>query len=492
MLTLLTLSFLSGPAEAAGYYTSDVGVRAFSRGGAYVAGPSDLLALWYNPAALTRMGDGLVTLDVAGVGQSVSFDRADYPGEGPIVDGEPTDLITPPIENSAPAFVIPHLGAAWSFGLPDTVFAVGFYPPYAADFQYSPDGPQRYSLIDTMVIQTFTGASVAHRFFDRLSVGAGASWNLLQVEQELAVTIPLNPEDPTAIEDPQYDVRFAMEGSDPWALAWNVGLLYEPPSNAYAVGLMMQAPTAFEATGSLNADFSENFFHTDETFGLIASETATDPDIDFEVSMPLIVRAGVLVRPIETLEIELASVYEGWSVIDQVTLKNVNMTVDIDDESAVANALGLEDIVITDDVVLPAGYQDTWSWRLGGEWRAHDKLSVRAGGMLEGTAIPVRTQGVNLMDGKKWGYGLGVTARPIERLGVDLGWFQSFIPERTITNSELQAITLNWQSGELVDGRVIGDGVLSGHATLFGAGVNYAFGKRPGTHTTLGHAPADG
>ena len=112
MLTLLALTFLSSPAEAAGYYTSDVGVRAFSRGGAYVAGPSDLLALWYNPAALTRMGDGLVTLDVAGVGQTVAFDRADYPGEGPIVDGEPTDLITPPIENSAPAFMIPHLGAA--------------------------------------------------------------------------------------------------------------------------------------------------------------------------------------------------------------------------------------------------------------------------------------------------------------------------------------------------------------------------------------------
>ena len=85
MITLL--AFLMAPsAEAAGYYTSDVGVRAFSRGGAYVAGCNDLLALWYNPAALTRLGNGVATVDVAAVSQQVSFDRKDYPGEGPLVD----------------------------------------------------------------------------------------------------------------------------------------------------------------------------------------------------------------------------------------------------------------------------------------------------------------------------------------------------------------------------------------------------------------------
>ena len=64
------------------------------------------------------------------------------------------------------------MGAAWNFGLKNTVFAVGFYPPYAPDLSYPADGPQRYTLTDTLIIQTFTGASVAHRLWDRLSIGA--------------------------------------------------------------------------------------------------------------------------------------------------------------------------------------------------------------------------------------------------------------------------------------------------------------------------------
>ena len=104
MLALLT--FLAPAAHAGGYYFSDIGVRAFSRGGAFVAGADDLTALYYNPAALTRMGRGTLTLSVAGVDQAIMFDRLDYPGEGP----EGTDLITDPIGNDAPAYAIPHFG----------------------------------------------------------------------------------------------------------------------------------------------------------------------------------------------------------------------------------------------------------------------------------------------------------------------------------------------------------------------------------------------
>lgn len=485
---IVSLLLASGPAEAAGYYTSDVGVRAFSRGGAYVAGCNDLLALWYNPATLTRLGDGMVTVDVAGVDQRVWFDRQDYPGEGPLdEEGDPTDLVNPPVENEAGAFVIPHLGAASSFGLPDTVFALGFYPPYAPDYAYPADGPQRYTLIDTLVIQTFTGVSAAHRIADRLSIGGGVSWNLLRVEQGLAVRIPQNPSDPNAIEDPQYDVRFDLEGSDSFAIGWNLGLLYEPPSNDWAVGLMMQAPTRFDAQGSMQADFSENYFRTHETFGIVDADIVRDELVAFEVSMPLILKAGALVRPIDTLEIELAAVWEGWSVIDQVTITQVDLVVPIDEESGVAQAMQLEDIEITEDVILPAGYEDAWSVRLGGEYRLTEDITVRAGGMYETSAIPERTQGVGLMDGDKWGYGLGATVRPLERLHADIGWFQSFIPERTITGSELESITLDWQTGELVDGRNVGDGVLRSHASLLGMGVSYAFGKDPGSLASLGH-----
>ncbi len=483
---LFLVSLVAQNSHAAGYYTSDVGVRAFSRGGAYVAGPSDLLALWYNPAALTRLGDGQLTVDVAGVMQSVYFDRQDYPGEGPLdAQNQPTDLVNDPISNSAPPYLIPHLGASWSFGLPNTVFAIGFYPPYAPDLSYPKDGPQRYSLVDTLIIQTFTGASVAHHFADWVSVGAGVSWNYLKVEQELAVSVPQNNTDPTANEDAKYDVRFGMAGKDSAALGWNAGLLVEPPSHRWAVGAMFQAPVRFQARGTMNADFRDNYFRTDEYFGIIAADTAADPDVGFDVSMPPIVKLGALVRPRSNIEIELATVWEGWSVIQEIELTDVNMTVPLDKSNPIVEFGGLEDISITDNIVLPAGYRDTWSVRLGGEWRIHNKATLRMGGQWEQGAIPDANRGVSLLDGNKWGYGLGGTFQANSRIGLDFGWFQSIVPETTITDSNLKSIVIDWQTGAIVEGRTIGNGTLRGSAMMFGAGLVWSFGRHPEQNQTL-------
>lgn len=496
MLHLL-LSLLSVDAHAAGYYTSDVGVRAFSRGGAYVAGANDMLALWYNPAALTRLGDGLFTFDIAAVSQDVYFDRKDYPGEGPETSpgsGEYQDLINAPIENGARAYPIPHFGAAWNFGLKNTVFAVGFYPPYAPDLSYPSDGPQRYTLVDTLIVQTFTGASVAHRFMDRLSVGAGLSWNYLRVEQELAVSVPwvvpgeTDMSQLTKNEDPQYDVPFRMDGADKFAVGWNVGLLYEPPSNRYAIGFMYQAPVRFSAQGIMEADFSENYFRTDEYLGIVDTDTVRDESVRFDVSMPHILKVGGLIRPKDNLEIELAAVWEGWSVIDQITVTDVDLFVPVDQENPLANAAGVEDIEVTDDIVLPAGYVDTWSVRLGGEWQFHKRGTLRLGGLWEQGAIPEANRGVSLLDGKKLGYGLGGTFQAWKRVGFDVGWFQSFVPETVIEGSNVESIVLHWETGNIVPGRNVGDGTLKGSAKLLGIGVNYAFGKNPEGIRQLGHA----
>ena len=475
MLTALAAPLLSAllapQAQAAGYYTSDVGVRAFSRGGAYVAGASDLLALWYNPAALTRLNDGVLTINAAGVGQSVTFDRAD-------VEGNDLGQFAP-IENAAPSYVIPHFGVASGLGLKNTTFALGFYPPYAPDFAYPADGPQRYTLVDTLVIQTFSGASVAHRFNDWVSVGGGLSWNLLIVEQELAVNMVGNTvaQEPDFLEDPDFDVQFGMDGRDPWAMGWNLGVLVEPPSQRWAVGATVQAPVRFTANGTLQADFTNHTW----SGAIIKDDKAKDTDVDFDVNMPLILKAGALVRPTDGWEIELASVYEGWSSIDAIVLTKVNLEV----ETATGPA------AITDNIVLPAGYVDTWSLRLGTEWEALDKLTLRAGGLWESAAIPIETQGVGLIDGNKWGVGSGLTYRPHRRWALDAGAFSSFIPQRDITNSTLRSIVVAVnpiapEDTNIVEGSNIGNGRLSSSSLIVGGGVNWYFGKKPGRTGRVG------
>jgi len=242
----------------------------------------------------------------------------------------------------------------------------------------------------------------------------------------------------------------------------------------------VQAPVRFTANGSLNADFSQHTWQG----AVIKDESTTDPSVDFDVNMPLIVKAGGLVRPVDGLEIELASVYEGWSSIDRIVLTQVDLKV----ETATGPA------AITDDIILPAGYQDTWSVRLGTEWEALDTLTLRAGGLWESQAIPVTTQGVGLMDGDKFGVGGGLTYRPHKRWALDAGAFSSFIPERDITNSELRSIVvavnpIDPEETNIVEGSNIGNGVLSSSSLIIGGGVNWYFGKDPGR---TGRIPSPG
>ena len=111
-----------------------------------------------------------------------------------------------------------------------------------------------------MVIQTAAGPSVAHKFNDWLSIGAGVAWGVLIAEQELKISVPFhnnqvgfqsNPDngelevdigDPTPNEDPINDVGFKFAASDWQGWSWNAAVMIEPPDEKWAWALMVQPP----------------------------------------------------------------------------------------------------------------------------------------------------------------------------------------------------------------------------------------------------------
>ena len=482
--------------HAAGYYVSSVGTRAYSRGGAFIAGADNLLAMYHNPAALIRLDRPQVMLDVAGVQQWVEFNRTAVAGNGPLDEtGVPTDVSYDTVTNNAPPYAIPHIAVSHTFGLPNTTFAFGFYPPYAPDLAYDPDGPQRYSLIDTLVIQTVTGPSVAHRFKDWITVGAGVSWNTLIAEQQLKVSLPFHASDALSVaeagwspepnEDPANDLAFSFRAVDKAAFGWNLGLLLEPPESRWAVGVMLQPPVAFDAKGEMEADFSEHTLYTEGllTREVIMNATSQDQAVTLDVAMPLIIKGGVLFRPTDRSEIELASVWQNWSSIQELVISNVDMVIDLNDDllEGWENLLGddpvvIEDAVIDEDVVLPANYLDSWSLRLGGQQALGERWIVRMGGFYETSAIPTATQSVSLVDGNKFGYGTGATFWASDSWAFDAGVFQSFLQERTISDSQARQISVHPINGSFLEGTVVGNGTFRSSVFIFGGGLNWYFG----------------
>jgi long-chain fatty acid transport protein len=461
MLTLLIA--LSPVAQAGGYYSADQGVRANGRGQAFTAGADDISAQLYNPAALVRLERPQFSLHLAGVSQSVEFDRLDDNG-----------LTFDPVENSSLPYLIPNFGFASSFGVEGLGVAIGLYTPYAPTFLYPEDGAQRYSLVESSVLETNFGPSVAYRVTDWLSLGAGFAWKVLGVTQDLTITTSKG-------DDPTHDVGVNLNAYDWSTFSWNAGVLLEPV-DWLSIGVQYTPSVHYEATGSFEADLSENFFYTS---GLLLSDTATDDEITLVLDMPQILRTGVAVRPIEGLELEVDYVFAGWSIVEQLLVTDVELELQLNEEALGNLGIEVEDATPTadDDIILPANYKNTHAVRFGAEYDINDVVAVRAGGLYELAAVPTKTLSVQLVDGVKYGYSVGATARPWDRWSFDGVWAQTFLAPLDITNSEYHqvwvAIDLADPSAppEITDGEVVGNGSYTSSIQIFGLSATHYFGK---------------
>ena len=475
MLTLLSLVL---PAQASGYYFADSGTRALARGGAFVAGVDDLTAQYYNPAALTRIQKPTLNVNGWMVGQYVRFDRADEADCGAPDPGDGSDPCAfAPVENEAAAMKEPSFGFATRLGglhpaLENTVVAIGLYPPTGPSFSYPKDGAQRYTLIDSMVLQAWAGPSIATQVTPWLSVGAGAQWSFLKVQQGLAASLCLTEDQCVAGSDnPANDILLDVEATDWQQWGGNVGVLVQP-TPWLDIGASWQPGSTYSAKGSLSATFNEDFPLATFLDGL----SFKDDDVLLNVTLPQTVRLGAQVRPNARTRLELAGTWTQWSALDKLTVTELDLQVKGNPDGLVPDGF-----LITSDVDFPTGYEDSFSVRLGGDVQVTDSIMVALGGHYESSAVPPKTQGVNLVDGDKWGFGTGGTFKVGKHLALDVAAAGTLIPSREITDSELRQVAMfasvaDPDAAGVVDGKVVGNGSFESRLTFVGLGATWTFG----------------
>ena len=461
ILPLLAAAMLPASAQAAGFYFTDSGTRAIGRGSAVVASVDDLTALYHNPAALVRLRQAQAFVSLSGVDQYVEFDRMDEPED---------DLDFAPIYNTGPFMMVPGLGLSSSFGVPRTTFALGFISPQAPDVRYVADGAQRYSLIDQLLWEFAGVAGVGVQITDWLALGGTFQARVLRADMEMAITT-LEGDDP----DNDIDIRF--EVADWFAPNFSVGLLVDPTS-WLTVGASLQPATTYHAVGSIAADFEGHVFE-----GFLEGTHFVDEEVTSTLTMPAIARLGVDVHPTDRWDIELAGAWEGWHVFDEIVITDMDMVVEVDPEGFIP-----EDAVITNDIVIPANYLDVWSVRLGGDYDVHDKVTVRAGGYYETSAVPKAFQGVTLVDGNKIGAGLGAGVH-LGRVDIDAAFGQTWFLPRDITDSEVQQLVLDLNlsdpaSSEVTQGKIVGNGEFASRLTFLSMAMTWRFGKEPAPAVT--------
>jgi long-subunit fatty acid transport protein len=232
------------------------------------------------------------------------------------------------------------------------------------------------------------------------------------------------------------------------------------------------------ANGSLAVGFPEDFSLASQ----IDATGLKDDDINIAVTLPQTFRLGVQVRPTPTVRVEATGTWTEWSSLSDLVISDLELDIPT---TELAQSGGLPpSVTVSDDVVLPTGYSDSWSARLGGDWQVAPWARVALGGHYETSAVPPATQGVNLVDGNKWGLGGGATFQVGKHLAIDVTGARTFFPDRSVTDSELTQLALfidreNPEGGGIVDGKVVGNGDYRSNLSFLAVGATWTFGEAP-------------
>jgi long-chain fatty acid transport protein len=233
LLPALIISLLAGNASAAGFQlleqtASGLG-NAFA-GSAAVA--ENASTVFYNPAGMTQLKDRELSTGLTAVGTSFKFyDKGSNVG---FLTGNSTGG-----DGGGWGF-IPNAYLSWAMNK-DLYVGLGVSAPFGLKTEY--DNPWVGAAQSTMFdVKTYNiNPSVAFRVSDKVSVGAGLSWQRLTAEylRQVAVVSAVTSVSPLALD---------LSG-DSWG--WNVGALFAV-TPATKVGVSYRSTVKYDLTGNIN------------------------------------------------------------------------------------------------------------------------------------------------------------------------------------------------------------------------------------------------
>jgi long-chain fatty acid transport protein len=400
-------SALAAPvAHAGGMFFPARGARPLGRAGSFVAGADDLEALYYNPAGIAGTGHGSAMLDAGLVFQRVHYDHVDAGG-----------VQQPGVDDNNGILPLPFLGVSWRpEGLSRRVtFGLGVWAPETGIPRYDATGAQRYSLVSLDgTVALVAELAVSIRITPELYLGLGVQDMYFAINNTIALSgcTQLN----CAPEDRSFDTITQTKASSAFNPSGNFGLLYVHPK--FRIGASAQLPYWIHAQGTIAARLP-----TDPQFD---GAVLVGNQINVDLTLPAVARAGVEARPIKELRIELGFDYETWRMQDKIRFTPVNVYID--------HVVGIGRYDLR-PMEIDRSMNDVWSLHLGGEYDVLPKrLTIRAGYLFESSAVPDETLTVLTPDGNKHLVAAGVSLR-LGKVRLDVGYGHFFQPDRTVTTS---------------------------------------------------------
>jgi len=471
-LVVLVAATSSSTARAGGLYFADRGVRPLARGGAFVAGADDLGAMWYNPAGLVdAQGTMLADASVMLFNASFTWSYQVVGDAGAILT---CNLCGPTVSGNTPPLAIPTLGIAFPVGADRKLtLGAGVFAPYAPLLEWpetAPDGtpaPSRYALVSLEgSLLAVADLFAAYKITEQLRVGVGLQ--ALVGTFQSTVDLNANPGLLGPKLDPDYDALTETRATIVTPSA-NLGVTWIP-AKAIRFGLAGQLPYWIDAPASVrvrlpNAPIFDN-----------ASQSGEDANVKFR--LPAHVRAGVEVRPIDALRVELSWEHQFWSLHDTIDITPHDIQL--------VGVTGFPSPYSIPPISIQRHFQDSDSVHLGGEYRIDVsptvKLDLRLGFAFETSAVPPAYESALTVDGNKLTFagGAGLT---IDRTRIDATFAYVTMLDVDVPASEAALNVINPVSGYPPPpgppNGAINGGRYTASAPIIGLGFQYQFDVTP-------------
>ncbi len=492
---------ISLDASAGGFEFPSNGTAALSRGGAFTARADDLSAIELNPAGLLAikgtyfyLGNNFSIYNMDHTPQIASFENIGSEEE-PFYEYDKRVgwKAGRSVSNGAdPQLLGPLAGVSTDFGLRDWRFALGVFGPSAnAVTSYPPNGDQRYALVSTDVKLAYYTASVAWAPLDNFRVGLSLHWaDLMQAKLALVVVGGWEGLLPSDLGGPSFDTLASLDVSDRFGLNATLGVHWQV-TPFLEVGASFRGPSlSFEADGNTSLQFQgdkmQNLYEQGQDpeadGGLLAFRNSDDkPTTKIPSKMffdyPMIGRLGVRyihrevpgdAKSPEVWDIEADFVWEGWSALESYKFE-------IDgyfmlQGSGATNTEKLQLGTIT----VPRKYKDTYSARLGGQYRPLSWMALRAGTYYETGSVPESHTTLDFASFDRMGIGVGLQF-DIDSLGIAVGYSHIFQAKRTIATDQsgiMKQYPLQNTSPSGEDYQV-GAGTYESSFDIFSVGLSY-------------------
>jgi long-chain fatty acid transport protein len=483
-------------------------------GSAYAGGAAqaeDASTIFFNPAGLALLDHGELQIGGQFINVNANFQNQ---GSRLIVPGTPfnhepltggnggnggVDHLIPNFYLSQPLFRSPAYG--------DLSVGIGLTVPFGLETDYQPDWVGRYASLRTKLTSIDIQPTIAYRFLDRISIGAGldvqyASARLTQAIDfgeigaetlapfyaALPARLAASGLPPAAIpgvvaatERAYSAAGFVPQGRDgvaevqgnDWSVGFTVGFVFE-----YLKG--NQLP--FLQDGRFGFSYRSAIDHTLQGTGQfrgVPSLTAIGAPVQFPFPSAL---QDVFFNQSASAGLDLPAIYH-FSLYQRF-LQNFAVMGDI--EWTRWNRLQQVDITFnnpsTPTNVLNLEYDDAVRYSIGFEWYASKQLTLRAGFAYDETPIQsAETRTPRIPDNNRYFLSAGLRWQPCSFVAFDVGYAHLFLPDSAVDFTDTLGHNVKGNFNGSID-------VISAAVTFLWGGPKPAAQLEPSGKSPVGYA----